>query len=73
MKAREAAENFEKCVEELAGCMVVQNVEAAALTVMTLELVRGLNARDEQIEQIERRCCVIFDKMCKLPSVVQSY
>jgi elongation factor 3 len=63
VKAQEAAKNVPECVEELAGCIFVQNVEAPALAVMTPVLVRGLNERSEQTK---RRCCVIIDNMCKL-------
>ena len=54
------AKNVPECVEELAGCIFVQNVEAAALAVMTPVLVRGLN---ERTEAVMRRCCVIVDNM----------
>merc|ERR1719379_3128909 len=63
VKAQEAAKNVPECVEELAGCIFVQNVEAPALAVITPVLVRGLNERNEQTK---RRCCVIIDNMCKL-------
>merc|ERR1719269_524735 len=55
VKARESAKNVPECVEELAGCIFVQNVEAPALAVITPVLVRGLNERSEQTK---RRCCV---------------
>merc|ERR1711937_33590 len=63
VKALESAKNVPDCVEELAGCIFVQNVEAPALAVITPVLVRGLNERSEQTK---RRCCVIIDNMCKL-------
>merc|ERR1719218_107026 len=63
VKAQEAAKNVPECVEELAGCIFVQNVEAPALAVITPVLVRGLNERSEHTK---RRCCVIIDNMCKL-------
>merc|ERR1712176_417672 len=63
VKALEAAKNVPDCVEELAGCIFVQNVEAPVLAVITPVLVRGLNERQEQTK---RRCCVIVDNMCKL-------
>merc|ERR1712190_639588 len=63
VKAQEAAKNVPESVEELAGCIFVQNVEAPALAVITPVLVRGLNERSEQTK---RRCCVIVDNMCKL-------
>merc|ERR1719269_279689 len=63
VKAQEAAKNVPECVEELAGCIFVQNVEAPALAVITPVLVRGLS---ERAEATKRRCCVIVDNMCKL-------
>merc|ERR1719472_137057 len=63
VRAQEAAKNVAECVEELAGCIFVQNVEAPALAVITPVLVRGLNERSEAVK---RRCCVIVDNMCKL-------
>jgi elongation factor 3 len=63
VRAQEAAKNVPECVEELAGCIFVQNVEAPALALMTPVLVRGLNERSEYVK---RRCCVIIDNMCKL-------
>merc|ERR1719463_1021626 len=58
VKAQEAAKNVPDCVEELAGCIFVQNVEAPALAVLTPVLVRCLNERSEATK---RRCCVIID------------
>merc|ERR550514_1640082 len=63
VRAQEAAKNVPECVEELAGCIFVQNVEAPALAVLTPVLVRGLKERNEGTQ---RRCCVIVDNMCKL-------
>merc|ERR1719443_651052 len=63
VKALESAKNVPDCVEELAGCIFVQNVEAPALAVLTPVLVRGLN---ERTEATKPRCCVIVDNMCKL-------
>jgi len=63
VKALVSAKNVVECVEELAGCIFVQNVEAPALAVLTPVLVRGLN---ERTETCKRRCCVIVDNMCKL-------
>ena len=50
-------------VENLAGCIFVQNVKAPALSVTTPILIKGLN--DRKIET-KRKCCVIIDNMCKL-------
>jgi len=63
VKAQESPKNVAECVEELAGCVFVQNVEAPALAVLIPVLVRGLN---EKSEATQRRCCVIVDNMCKL-------
>jgi len=63
VRGLEAAKNVPDCVEELAGCIFVQNVEAPALAVLTPVLVRGLNERNEGTK---RRCCVIVDNMSKL-------
>jgi len=50
-------------VEQLAGCVFVQNVEAPALSVTTPILIKGLNDRRTETK---RKCCVIIDNMCKL-------
>jgi len=63
IKANESLKNVEECVEKLAGCVFVQNVEAPHLAVITPVLWRGLNGKSEQCQ---RRCCVIVDNMCKL-------
>merc|ERR1719305_1927820 len=63
VKAQVKPETVPECVEELAGCIFVQNVEAPALAVLTPVLVRGLN---ERADATKRRCCVIVDNMCKL-------
>ena len=63
VKAQKSAKNVTECVEELAGCIFVQNVEGPALAVLTPVLIRGLNSRHEPTM---RRCCVIVDNMCKL-------
>merc|ERR1719203_1031088 len=52
-----------ECVEDLAGCIFVQNVEGPVLAVTTPVLQRGLNERSEEVK---RKCCVIVDNMCKL-------
>jgi len=63
VKANENVKNVPECVEKLAGCIFVQNVEAPALAVMIPVLWRGLN---DKSESTKRRCCVIVDNMCKL-------
>ena len=50
-------------VEQLAGCVFVQRVENAALSVTTPILIKGLNHRQTEVK---RKCCVIIDNMCKL-------
>eukprot|EP00397_Hematodinium_sp_SG-2012_P002972 GEMP01002980.1.p1 GENE.GEMP01002980.1~~GEMP01002980.1.p1 ORF type:complete len:1027 (+),score=279.41 GEMP01002980.1:472-3552(+) len=52
-----------KCVEKLASCVFVQNVEGPALAVTVPVLQRGLRDRNEELK---RTCCVIIDNMCKL-------
>merc|ERR1719181_925447 len=63
VKANEGAKFVAPSVEELAGCIFVQNVESPALSVIIPVLWRGLN---EKSEHTIRRCCVIVDNMCKL-------
>merc|ERR1719183_50616 len=55
--------NTHNCVERLAGCVFVQNVETPALAVMMPVLTRGLN---DKAEEIRRTCCQIVDNMCKV-------
>jgi len=58
--------NLEKIpdsIEQLAGCVFVQNVEAPALAVTVPILNRGLN---ERLNETKRKACVIIDNMCKL-------
>lgn len=63
VKANENQKNVHECVEKLAGCIFVQNVEAPALSILTPVLMRGLK---EPMDSTVRRCCVIVDNMCKL-------
>jgi len=63
VKAQESLKYVNDSVEELAGCIFVQNVEAPALAVLIPVLVKGLNERSEATQ---RRVCVIVDNMCKL-------
>jgi len=55
--------NTHKCVDQLAGCVFVQNVETPALAVMLPVLTRGLN---DKKEEVKRTCCLIVDNMCKV-------
>merc|ERR1719473_7443 len=55
--------NTHNCVEKLAGCVFVQNVETPALAVMVPVLTRGLN---DKTEEVRRTCCQIVDNMCKV-------
>jgi elongation factor 3 len=55
--------NTHNCVERLAGCVFVQNVETPALAVMLPVLTRGLN---DKAEEVRRTCCQIVDNMCKV-------
>ena len=63
LEALTDSDKIPQAVEQLAGCVFVQNVEAAALSVTTPILIKGLN--DRRIET-KRKCCVIIDNMCKL-------
>merc|ERR1719198_2261437 len=55
--------NTHNCVEKLAGCIFVQNVETPALAVMLPVLARGLN---DKAEEVKRTCCQIVDNMYKV-------
>merc|ERR1719316_2394233 len=61
--AAEAITNTHACVEKLAGCIFVQNVETPALAVMLPVLTRGLK---DKAEEVQRTCCLIVDNMCKV-------
>ena len=51
------------CVEALASCVFVQNVEAPALSIINPILTRGLI---DKTTVTKRLSCVIVDNMCKL-------
>ena len=53
----------EEAIENLAGCIFVQNVEFPALAVTTPILKKGLRGNKNEIK---RKSCVIIDNMCKL-------
>merc|ERR1719281_2258822 len=63
IEAAQSISNTHKCVEKLAGCIFVQNVETPALAVMLPVLSRGLN---DKSEEVKRTCCQIVDNMCKV-------
>jgi len=63
VEAASSITNTHKCVEKLAGCIFVQNVETPALAVMLPVLSRGLN---DKSEEVRRTCCLIVDNMCKV-------
>merc|ERR1719333_1246874 len=63
IEAAQSIKNTHKCVERLAGCIFVQNVEAPALAATLPVLARGLN---DKSEEVKRTCCQIVDNMCKL-------
>ena len=52
-----------EAIEQLAGCVFVQNVELPALSVILPILEKGLK---NNITEIKRKSCVIIDNMCKL-------
>jgi len=63
VKAAQSLDNTHACVEKLAGCIFVQNVETPALAAMLPVLSRGLNDKNEEVK---RTCCLIVDNMCKV-------
>merc|ERR1719183_211039 len=63
IEAASSIQNTHKCVEKLAGCVFVQNVETKALAVMLPVLQRGLT---DKAEEVKRTCCQIVDNMCKV-------
>jgi elongation factor 3 len=63
VEAASSISNTHQCVEKLAACIFVQNVETQALAVMLPVLQRGLN---DKSEEIKRTCCQIVDNMCKV-------
>jgi len=63
IKANQDIKSVPECVESLAGCIFVQNVEGPVLAVTVPVLQRGLN---EKKDEVKRKCCVIVDNMCKL-------
>jgi len=63
IEAASSISNTHKCVEKLAGCIFVQNVETPALAAMIPVLSRGLT---DKSEEVNRTCCLIVDNMCKV-------
>jgi len=61
--AAQSIANTHSCVDQLAGCIFVQNVECPALAATLPVLARGLN---DKSEEVKRTCCQIVDNMCKL-------
>jgi len=61
--AARSIDNTHSCVDKLAGCIFVQNVECPALAATLPVLARGLN---DKSEEVKRTCCQIVDNMCKL-------
>ena len=62
----ESLEDFNKvpnAIEQLAGCIFVQNIEYPALAIILPILERGLKNDNTEIK---RKSCVIIDNMCKL-------
>jgi len=51
------------CVEELASCVFVQNVESPALAITVPILLRGLRDKNTATKRLS---CVIVDNMCQL-------
>merc|ERR1711972_489400 len=63
VEAAQSLDKTHKCVERLAGCVFVQNVETPALAIMLPVLTRGLN---DKSEKVKRTCSLIVDNMCKV-------
>ena len=63
VEAAQSLDKTHKCVERLAGCVFVQNVETPALAIMVPVLTRGLH---DKAEKVKRTCCLIVDNMCKV-------
>merc|ERR1719498_2357696 len=63
VEAASSIANTHQCVEKLAGCIFVQNVETPALAAMLPVLSRGLT---DKSEEVVRTCCQIVDNMCKV-------
>jgi len=57
------SKSIDKCVEDLASCVFVQNVEAPAISIISPILFKGLN---EKKISTKRKACIIIDNMCKL-------
>ena len=63
LKGLKDPNNIYDCVEALASCVFVQNVESPALSITTPILLRGLT---DKKTVTKRLACVIVDNMCKL-------
>jgi len=50
------------CINKLAGCIIVQNVETPALAATIPVLARSLN---DKFEGVKRTCYQIVNSMCK--------
>ncbi|KAL9139447.1 elongation factor 3 [Amphidinium carterae] len=68
VQAASSIDNTHKCVETLAGCIFVQNVETPALAVMLPVLSRGLNDKSEEVKRIvDNMCKVVEDPAAVVP------
>merc|ERR1711865_1150360 len=63
ISAAQSLKHTHACVDKLAGCIFVQNVECPALAATLPVLARGLT---DKSEEVNRTCCQIVDNMCKL-------
>merc|ERR1719253_1775035 len=63
ISAAQSLKHTHACVDKLAGCIFVQNVECPALAATLPVLARGLT---DKSEEVVRTCCQIVDNMCKL-------
>ena len=63
LKGLKQPDQIYSCVEELASCVFVQNVEAPALAITVPILLRGLRDKNTATKRLS---CVIVDNMCQL-------
>ena len=63
MDLKDSKSQSKICVEDLASCVFVKNVESPALSIITPILFRALNNKKTATK---RKACIIIDNMCKL-------
>lgn len=73
MESMTTVSHTAQAIEQLAGCVFVQTVDAATLAVMAPVLQRGLR---HKAYEVQRKSCVIIDNICKLiedPSEIRGF